>query len=87
MKRFITVYGVTPKYGTDVAYVNPHTLPGSEVYNVDLADFTNLLEDYHHLTENQLMNFSGLIYSDRIQKFEKSTDMVVKSMEPNAEGK
>ena len=45
--------------GSTVADVKPHTLPGSEVYNVDLADFTNLLEDYHHLTDKQVMNFYG----------------------------
>ena len=48
-----------PKSGTSVADANPHTLPGSEVYNIDLADFTNLLEDYHHLTDNQVVILSG----------------------------
>ena len=32
------------------------------------------------------MNFSGYIYGNDIQKLNKSTDMVVKSIDPNAEG-
>ena len=74
-----------PKSGTGVADANPHTLPGSEVYNSDLAYFTNLLEDYHHLTDKQVMNFSGWIYGNEIQKLEKSTDMVVKAIYPSAD--
>ena len=64
---------------------NPHTLPGSEVYNANLADFTDLLEDYHHLSDKQVMNFSGWIYGDEIQKLDKSTHIVVKAIDPNAE--
>ena len=44
------------------------------------------LEDYHHLNDKQVMNLSGWIYGDEIQKLEKSTDMVVKATGPNAEG-
>ena len=75
-----------PKYSTGVADANPCTLPGSKVYNVDLAGFTNLLEDYNHLTDDQVMNLSRRIYDDEIQKLEKLTNMVVKSINPNAEG-
>ena len=32
------------------------------------------------------MNLSGWIYGDEIQKLEKSTDMFVKAIDPNAEG-
>ena len=75
-----------PKSGTGVADAKPCTLPGSEVYNVDLADFTNLLEDYHHLTDDQVMDFSGWIYDDESQKLKKSINMVVKAINLNAEG-
>ena len=56
------------------------------MYNVDLADFTNLLEDYHHLTDDQVMDFSGWIYDDESQKLKKSINMVVKAINLNAEG-
>ena len=74
------------RYGTRVVDVNPRTLPGSEVYIVDLANFTNLLEEYHHLTDKQVMNISGWIYGNEIQNIYKLTDMVVKAINPNAEG-
>ena len=72
------------KSGTGVADANPCTLLGIVVYHFDLAYFTNHLEDYHHLTEKQVMNFSGWIYDD--ESLNKSTDMVVKPIDPNAEG-
>ena len=75
-----------PKSGTSMADAKPHTVPVSEVYNVNLADFTNLLEDYHHLADKHVMHFSGYIYGDEIQKLEKSINMVVKAINPNAEG-
>ena len=74
-----------PKSVTGVADANPFTLPGSKLYNVYLEDFTNILKDYHHLTGDHTMNFSGWIYSDESQKLKKSTDMVVKDINPNAE--
>ena len=74
-----------PKSGTGVVDVNPRTLPGSEVYNFNLADFTNLLEAYQQLTDEQVMNFSGWIYGDEIHKLEKLTDMVVKATDTNTE--
>ena len=75
-----------PKSSTGVEDVNPRTISVSEVYNVDLADFTNFLEDYHHLTDNQVMNLYGWIYRDEIQKLEKLTNIVVKAIDPNEEG-
>ena len=74
------------KSGTGVADTNNSTLPGSEVYNVNMADFTNLLEDYYHLTDKQVMDFSGWIYGNEIKKLGKSTDMAVKAINTNAEG-
>ena len=75
-----------PKSSTGVEDVNPRTISVSEVYNVDLADFTNFLGDYHHLTDNQVMNLYGWIYRDEIQKLEKLTNIVVKAIDPNEEG-
>ena len=43
------------------------------------------MEDYPHLTDEQVMNFSWWIYGDEIQKLKKSTNMVMKVIDLNAE--
>ena len=70
-----------PNSSTSGSDTNPCTLPGSKVYNVYLAYFTKLLEDYHHLTDEQVMNFSGWVYGNESQNLKKSTKMFVKAIE------
>ena len=43
------------------------------------------MEDYHHLTDDEVIIFYEWIYGDKSQKLEKSTNMVVKAIDSNAE--
>ena len=61
----------------------------TSIFNVNLGDFKNLVDDFHHLTMDQVMAYVAWFMGDATQTLTKhasTDDHIMKSINPNAAG-
>ena len=72
--------------GTGSVEAQARTLVGINYHNAELGNLKNLLKDIHVLTTDQVQAYSGWYMGYDKYTLTRSTDMIIKAIDPNAAG-
>jgi hypothetical protein len=78
-----------PTSGTGMVNATPARSPGNkDIYLADLADFKNLIEDFQHITLEQVMAYASWFMSGngQLMTIHHPSDMTMKYIDVNAAG-